>query len=460
MLGTAAYKYRLLAVDDHPGVLESIRLILGDQIVFTGVSQPDTALELIQCEQFDIVISDYDLKADINGIEIVKRAQRRNPFVAACLMTANEAAPIVRDVFEAFGGIFIEKPFCEDAFLPILERARRNRMKWLAVSGDVERGQEDHFSGIVAETPSMIKLLDAVRKCAPHHTLSIHMTGPTGTGKSTLAEIVHRLSIVKGKFVTVNCAGLEELAMSRLFGHSKGAFTGAIKDHEGFIKQADGGTLFLDELHLLSRDVQGKLLRVLQDGVYQRLGETIERTSRFRLITAASVDVRKQAELGSFIPDLWYRISGKILVVPSLAERKACIPRMVYQLLKKIALECGREYEIEPAALDLLVGFSWEGNIRDLSNCVRSVCTDLYDRTTITADMVRDDLSQRAGKFGEDLAGISRGETLLDACNQFERSLIRKAIHRHSGNLSHAARTLGVPRNTLRGRMERLGLQS
>ena len=457
-MSQAKYRYNLLVVDDHPGILETIRLTLGDQVEFTGASSAETAMDLIQTNSYDIVITDYDLKADINGMAIFKEARRRNPFVTACLMTANDAAPIMRDVFHAFGGIFIEKPFCEDSFVTMLDQARRNRVGLLELSPDHDE-DSPVLKGFIAETPSVAKLLETIKTSAKMQSLSLHMTGPTGTGKSTLAKLIHTMSGVKGPLVTVNCSGLEELAMSRLFGHTKGSFTGAIKDQDGFIKKADGGTLFLDELHLLSKEVQGKLLHVLEAGNYQRIGDTTERTSKFRLITAASVDVRHLAEIKDFIPDLWYRISGKILSVPALAERKACIPRIVYQQLRTISQETGQSYEIDNAAMDLLVSFSWDGNIRDLSNTIHSMCSDVDSSGKITSNMVREDLFKRAGQFADAPTGLAKGETLEKACRSFEISMISKALRSNGNNISNAARTLGVPRTTLRNRINTLGVR-
>ena len=457
-MSQAKYRYNLLVVDDHPGILETIRLTLGEQVEFTGASSAETAMDLIQTNSYDIVITDYDLKADINGMTIFKEARRRNPFVTACLMTANDAAPIMRDVFHAFGGIFIEKPFCEDSFVKMLEQARRNRVGLLELSPDHDE-DSPVMKGFIAETPSVAKLLETIKTSAKMQSLSLHMTGPTGTGKSTLAKLIHTMSGVKGPLVTVNCSGLEELAMSRLFGHTKGSFTGAIKDQDGFIKKADGGTLFLDELHLLSKEVQGKLLHVLEAGNYQRLGDATDRTSNFRLITAASVDVRQLAEVKDFIPDLWYRISGKILSVPALAERKACIPRIVYQQLRTISQETGQSYEIDNAAMDLLVSFSWDGNIRDLSNTIHSMCSDVDSSGKITSSMVREDLFRRAGHFADAPTGLAKGETLERACRSFEISMISKALRSNGNNISIAARTLGVPRTTLRNRINTLGVR-
>jgi len=393
------------------------------------------------------------LKSDINGMAIFREARKRNPFVTACLMTGNDSSEAMKDIFHAFGGVFIEKPFHDESFNVMLEQARRNRMNRKVIAPDLDEA-DSLLKGFIAETPSVLKLLDTIKVTAPMQSLSIHMAGPTGTGKSTLAKLIHKQSGVKGPLVTVNCSGLAELAMSRLFGFVKGSFTGSLKDHDGFIKQADGGTLFLDEFHLLPKDVQGKLLQVLQDGTYQRLGDTVERTSHFRLITAASKNIKELVEEGEFTADLWFRVSGKILTVPSLAERKACLPRLVYHQLNSVTAKTGRTYEIATKAMDLLVDFSWDGNIRDLENCIKSVCAETDASGIISAEMIREDLSKRAGYFNSEGVRFNNCETLEQASRSFEVSMINRALRSHQNNISRAARALGMPRTSLRRKME------
>jgi len=457
-MSQSKYKYTVLAVDDHPNILEAIRLTLDDEVTFLGVESADMAMDLLQTQSFDIVITDYDLKSDINGMAIFREARRRNPFVTACLMTGNDSSEAMKDVFQAFGGVFIEKPFHDQSFDVMLEQARRSRQNRKEIAPHLDE-TDSILKGFIAETPSMIRLLETIKAAAPMQTLSIHMTGPTGTGKSTLAKLIHKLSGVKGQLVTVNCSGLEELAMSRLFGHTKGSFTGAMKDHDGFIKLADGGTLFLDEFHLLPMDVQGKLLQVLQDGKYQRLGDTVERTSHFRVITAASKNIRELADEGKFISDLWFRVSGKILSIPTLAERKACLPRLVYHQLKSVSDKTGKSYEIESRAMDLLVSFSWDGNIRDLENCIQSVCTETDLSGEITFEMIKEDLLKRTGTLSTDSVRLARGETLEQACRSFEVSMINRALRNNKNNVSHAARVLGMPRSSLRRKIDSFGIR-
>ena len=450
-------KFKLLAVDDHINTLRVLELKLGTKVDFRGVTNAEEALDLLQTQSFDIVMTDYDLGSETNGLQIFKEARRRNPHVTACLMSGNDAAPIMQEFLEAFGGIFLSKPLADEDLDRVFTKAQRNRDQ-LRELNPTFSGNE-LMNGFIAETPSMQKLLQTAIKVAPMVTISPHMTGPTGTGKSTIAQIIHDLSGVKGKLITVNCSTLEELAMSRLFGWTKGAFTGSVGEHVGFIAKADGGTLFLDELHLLPKDVQGKLLRVSQEGKYQRLGEEHERESKFRLITAASVDVYKLSKEEKFLPDLWYRISGKTLNVPALAERKACIPRIVYQQLNQFALETKNTYELDNDAMDLLVSFSWEGNIRDLTNALRSLCSDTNSSGRISAEMVKEELTKRAGFFPTDQKMRSNGETLDAALRSYEITCINSALKANNFVISHAARSLGMPRSTLRNRMGTLGMR-
>ena len=219
------------------------------------------------------------------------------------------------------------------------------------------------------------------------------------------------------------------------------------------------GTLFLDETHLLSREVQGHLLQVLNSGKYRRLGDNTVRESNFRLITAASSNLKELSESRDFMPDLWYRISGKTLTVPALSERRACIPRLMYKVLKQVSEETGLDYEVETTAMDRLVSFSWGGNIRDLGNSIRALCSDAAQSGKITLEMVKEDLMNRAGSFADEPMMLTRGENLEKACNSYEISLISKALRINKNNISLAARSLDIPRTTLRRRMERLGVR-
>jgi len=447
----------ILIVDDNVRTLEAIQLELDDRAHVTAVSDPEQAMNLIIHRNFDIVLADYNLGSDdINGLHIFRRAQRKNPYVTACLMTGNQVAPMMKEIFDTFNGLLLEKPFQEGALEELLKRGKENQIRRSEYKEKLPNN--DLFADLVAETPSMVKVITQIKKCSKDTDLSIHMAGPTGTGKSTLAEIIHRLSGQKGKLVTVNCAGLEELALSRLFGHVKNAFTGAANDHDGFIKEADGGTLFLDEFHLLSKEVQGKLLQVLHDGKYRRLGDTVDRESHFRLITAASVNVRELAEDGKFSPDLWFRVSGKILDVPSLAERKACIPKLVYRKLAELGKKADTTYWLEPQALDLLASFSWVGNIRDLFNSLQSICSELAPGQGITPELVREELKNRSGNFAATPTKMMLGETLKESCLRYEQTLITQALTEHRWNMVHAAKALGMPRNTLKSRCRILNL--
>jgi two-component system response regulator GlrR len=452
-------KLQLLAIDDNKRVLETIELEIGDEVDVTSVTDAEEALNLLVRKDFDIVLSDYDLKHDsITGLNIFKRAINKNPFVTAALMTGTNHGSLIKEVFNIYNGYFLEKPFREGALQELLKRAQLNVTRKMETLGD--RDPDDLFRDLVADTPSMAKLVAQLKKCAKDETLRIHLAGPTGTGKSTYVEVIHKISNVKGKLVTVNCAGLEELAMSRLFGHVKGSFTGANNDHVGYIQEANGGTLFLDEFHLLGSEVQGKLLQVLHDGKFRKFGGKIDETSAFRLITAASVDVMLLAEQKQFSPDLWFRAAAKVIVVPSLSERKACLPKLIYRKLAELEKKIGHKIEIANPALDLLINFSWAGNIRDLHNCLTSVCSELEPGQIISVDMIKDDLRHRSGSSGNPEVKFMEGETFNEALNRFQSSMISNALHKHKGSMTRAAKALGMPRTSLITKCESLKLSS
>lgn len=443
-------KLTMLAVDDDPAILDSLELRLSDEVEIYRLGKGSEALDVLERTRFDIVLADYNLQDSINGFEIFKKARVTNPFVTACLMTGDDASAKISEAFEALGGIFVRKPFEDDDFDRMLNVARVNRERQKTANPH----GSDPFSDFVAETPKIKRLLDQVRRCAPQTDLSIHFAGPTGTGKSTFAEIVHRLSVIKGPFKIVTCSTIsEELASSQLFGHVKGAYTGATSDHEGLLALANGGTLLLDELHLLPKSVQGKLLRFLQTGLYNRLGEEkIERRSHVRLLTAASVNILDLVSKNEFMPDLWFRISMKVLHVPALVERRECMPKLIGRVLEEISQKAGQRYVLSPEALTTLSNFSWDGNIRDLRNCLRSLCADVENGQAITKEMVLDDLPNRAGRM---LTTETEAPSapLQQLCRDFERKMISQALAKHGGKIVTTAQALGIPRQTLRSKI-------
>lgn len=445
-------KLKILVVEDDKLVLETIELEIGDEATLTMVTDIEEAMNLLVREDFDIVLSDFDLKHDMmTGLNVVKRAITKNPFVTASLMTGTKHGSLIKQVFDVFNGLLIEKPFKKGVLQDLLKRGEYNRIRKHETLGI--RNDSDPFHAMIAETPSIIKIIEQIRKWSTNTSLSIHFSGSTGVGKTTFVKGIHQLSGLKSELVIVNCADIAELPMSRLFGHVKGSFTGAISDHTGYIEQANKGTLFLDEFHLLSREVQGKLLHVLDgDGEYQKLGGTHKLRSQFRIITAASINVRELADKNEFSPDLWYRVSQKIVEVPSLSERKACIPRIVHRSLAAIGAETKCEYGIESAAMDLIMLFSWGGNIRDLTNSLKSMCADLAPGQKINADMVREDLQKRSGSFGDKKPRLNLSDSFNDAISRYQIALISDAFRKNKGSVTLAAKALSMPRTSLQTR--------
>jgi DNA-binding NtrC family response regulator len=442
---------KILIVDDNERTLEAIQLELDSQCEVTTASDSDTAMNLVTHQEFDVVLADYNLgNPDINGLHIFRRARLKNSFVSACLMTGSQSSPLMKEIFDTFNGLLLEKPFKDGAIDDLLRLGNISKMQRLELES--QNQSNDLFSGLVAETPAMHQLIEQIKRCSRDSDLRIHMAGPSGTGKSTFAEIIHKLSNLKGKFVSVNCSELGETAISQLFGHMKGSFSGSVGDHTGFIAEANGGTLFLDEFHLLSKDVQGKLLRVLQHGIYRPLGGKNDLTSNFRLVTAASENLQRLADENTFSRDLWNRVSGIVLEVPSLAERKACIPKLVYRRLTELGKSAKQNYEIDSNALDLIISFSWNANLHALRNSLQAICAQLMPSQRISAEMVRNDLKKRSGTFVSHAQPTHAipGESLREACKRFEKSLIAQAMNAHKGNTARAAKALGIPRETLR----------
>jgi DNA-binding NtrC family response regulator len=450
---------KILVVDDKESIIEIVKLYVGKRASVIGVSSPDSALEFLKSDDFDVVLTDYNLGGKVSGLSIFKAAREKDQFVTTALMTGDDAAAKMKEIFQVFGALMIEKPLTEDHIENLLATAKNHRAKREAYL--VERSTQTTGQDFVAESRRMKEVLKEVRLVARKPDLAIHMAGPTGTGKSSLAKYLHDLSgLKKDAFIKVNCGNLQDLALSRLFGHAKGAFTGATSDSVGFVEQANGGTLFLDEFHTLKPDVQTMLLTVLDTGQFERLGETKPRESRFRLITASSQNLAERVQRGEMSPDLWYRIAGRLINVPSLSERKECIPKLVYRRLKQAGAQIGAEYQIAPDALEVFCQHSWAGNIRDLNNCVDSLTVELSHGDVISKDRVLKELRTRPVTTGR----ISAEEDaqrlgLVDAVKSFERREITRALSSARGNVVKAADTLRMPRSTLKSKMLKLGMQ-
>jgi DNA-binding NtrC family response regulator len=433
-----------------------------------GVSSAEAAVELLRDEPFDVMVTDVALPG-MSGLDLLRHCQRLRPGILSIVITAHGTVDTAVEAMKRGATDFITKPFELDGLLGTIrvagERAAQTRAVTQGGAGDVT-GQ------IVGAAPVMQKLLEQVRAIAPFQT-TVLLTGETGTGKELVARAVHALSPRGGKaLVALNCAAVpEQLLEDELFGHVKGAFTGAQGARAGRFEQADGGTLFLDEIGDMSLPLQSKLLRVLQEREFERLGSSRTVKVDVRVVAATSADLQRRIDEGAFRPDLYYRLNVVHLRLPPLRERREDIRPLAEHLLAKFCAGAGLPAKsISEEAWGALAAYRWPGNVRQLQNAVERAAV----LTGAAAEIRLPDLPEEVREAYE--AGGARGNAtgteserrppdLPDGGVNFdevvmkvERDLLLQALAKAGGNKMRAAQLLGMKRTTFVEKMKRLGL--
>jgi two-component system response regulator HydG len=458
--------------------------------VCTIVTGLDDAVSELRGGSFDVIVTDLRMPgsggrhgaaadgADA-GLVVLRLARRLQPQAETVMVTAHGDVPTARAAFKDGAFDFIEKPIDLAVFREVINRAaetvllRHEAVADGAASGDLV--QHAGFEGIVAGSEPMRRILRTVKTVA-NSTIPVLITGESGTGKELIAEAVHRNSPrAARRFVAFNCAGqAESLLEDALFGHVRGAFTGADRDREGVFEYADGGTLFLDEIGDMPLTMQAKLLRVLESGDVIRVGSNTPRRCDVRFVSATNRDLKKMVGEGAFREDLYFRINGSHVHLPPLRERREDIPRIVRHAVTRFAgqLLAGRNVPgISDAALMRLTAYAWPGNVRQLLNVVQNMVVTAsaelesgrgeitLDARHIPAD-VREAESEN-DHDGESDPGPGRGQASLagTSLEQIEKRAIRETLRLTGGNREHAARLLGIGERTLYRKLREYGLR-
>jgi two-component system response regulator GlrR len=414
---------KILLVDDDPGLLRllSIRLRAEGYEVEAVESAPK-ALGVLNRFAPDLVIT--DLRMDkMDGIGLLKELQTRSPGLRVVIITAHGTIPdaVTATQHGAFG--FLTKPVDKDELKSLVERA-------LKISGSVEV-EDGWASSIITRNAALKELLQQAKMVAATDA-RVLITGESGTGKELLAKAIHEASERRGKpFTAINCSAMaENLLESELFGHAKGAFTGATRAHEGLFQAAEGGTLLLDEIGDMPMRLQVKLLRVLQENQVRPVGSTEARHINVRVISATHRDLQDMMREGRFREDLYYRLNVVNINLPPLDARREDIPLLVAHFLQRIAKEAGQERKVyAPEAVEMLVTAEWPGNVRQLFNVVRQNVA-LSRSPVISGELVRQSLGEHAGKL----------MSFSDARDEFTRNYLSQILQITMGNVSQAAR--------------------
>jgi DNA-binding NtrC family response regulator len=448
-------KPTVLVVDDE----EKLRRVVELQLKTAGfeVEQAGSAEEALKlADSADVILTDLRLPG-ISGLELLANLRRQDSHTPVIVMTAFGSIETAVEAMKAGAVDFLPKPFSLDHLMTVVNKALELRtLRDENRELRAELGQRYEFDNIVGRSNAMREIFATVERVAPTRA-TVLMCGESGVGKDLIARAIHHHSPRDGRpFVKINCTALpENLMESELFGYEKGAFTGANTTKPGKFEQADTGTVFLDEIGDVPPSIQVKLLRILQEREFERLGSNKTRHIDVRVLAATNVDLRAALEQGTFREDLYYRLNVLPINIPPLRERKEDIPFLAGHFVKKLKKDLGSPVEsISEAAIQRLLEYHWPGNVRELENMIERSMV-LAIGSVLEAGDIKLDLAPKPRLSAAD--GFLPEGMSLEA---YEQSIIREALHRANGNKSQAARLLGLTRNALRYRLSQMGIES
>ncbi len=445
---------KILVVDDE----KSIRVALTDELKDAGYdvascSSGEEALNLLPAGSFDLVITDLIMGA-VSGLDLLAFIKKERISAEVLLITAHATVETAREALKNGAIDYVCKPFEIDSLLHIVrgvkETIRLKRENEDLKSRLIERHR---FHTIIGRSSAMQKVFELLQVVSETDK-TVLVAGETGTGKEIVAEAIHYNGQRRDRpFISVSCAALSQgLLESELFGHEKGAFTGAIKEKKGRFELAHTGTLFLDEIDDIPLDFQVKLLRVIQDGSFERVGSEVTRRVDTRIIAATKRDLWELVEEGKFRRDLYYRLNVIQILLPPLRDRKEDIPLLVEHFLKKYA--SGRTIEISSEIMELFMQFNWDGNVRELEHMVERMVLLAKDGTVDKNSLspkIRDYVSKTTEFVFDKMK-------LPDYLFDMEKRILEEELRRSLGSKTKAAETLGVPLPTLKSKLKKFGL--
>ncbi len=451
----AAAKRSILVVEDEAKLRRLVELQLADDgFDVQSASDAESGLKLVNQHQFDLVITDLKLPG-MSGLEFLQAAKQVDSRIPVVIMTAFGSVESAVDAMKAGASDYVLKPFSlAELVMVVRKELATHQLREENRSLREALGRRYEYKNIVAQSEKMQAVLALVERVAPS-SVTVLIGGESGVGKDLVARAIHEHSQrAAGPFIKINSTAIpENLLESELFGYEKGAFSGATTSKPGKFELADKGTLFLDEIGDVPASIQVKLLRVLQEKEFERLGGTKTLKVDVRLIAATNRDLRAALEEGTFREDLYYRLNVVPIDIPPLREHKEDIPALVKFFLEKFAKESGTSPKaVTPAAMKMLTEFQWPGNVRELDNVIQRAVTLTEGATIDVADIHLDSRAPRAGSAGGFV--LPDGMTL----DQWEQETIREALKRANGNKSQAARMLGLSRNALRYRLSQMGV--
>ena len=453
---------RLLVVEDELGMRQFLEIMLSkDGYDVSTANSGEEGLKIYHSWKPDLIITDVKMPG-MSGLDLIREIRSIDPDAFIIALTAYASADDAARAVREGAYDYISKPFqIED-----LRNVIRNALQAMKLVN--ERTEltdtfrtEHHFSGMVGTSREMLEIFRLIARVAPSKA-SILIVGESGTGKELVARAIHDRSTRADKpFVVVNCTAIpESLLESELFGHVKGAFTGALANKPGLVEEADKGTLFLDEVGDIPLPVQAKLLRFLQNREFRRVGGNETNQVDVRVIAATNINLEKEMGKGRFREDLYYRLNVISVRIPPLREREEDIPLLIDHFLKKFSKEQGKDIKkVSSLALRVLRNYQYQGNVRELENIIER-CVTLEQSDQLTAEHLPSKIVESAEStdFYASLDIPPDGIDLDGATQDLERKLITRALEMTRGNRSRAARLLGISHRSLRYRLEKLGM--
>jgi DNA-binding NtrC family response regulator len=448
---------RILIVEDEDKLRRVIQLHL-ESAGFEVDGTPTAEQALPLATVVDLVITDLRLPG-IDGLQFIQQLQARGIQVGVIVITAHGSVEAAVEAMKLGAADFLQKPFSLDHLTTLVDkvlavqslRKENQRLRQ-------ELDQRYQLDNIIGRSAAMREIFQTIERVAPTRT-TVLLAGESGVGKDLIARAIHQHSPRRNQpFVKINCTALpENLMESELFGYEKGAFTGATASKPGKFEQADGGTAFLDEIGDVPGNIQVKLLRVLQERQFERLGSNLTRNVDLRVIAATNVDLRAALEQGRFREDLYYRLNVVPISIPPLRDRREDIPFLAMHFVRKLSKELGSvAKDISPAAMDRLIAHPWPGNVRELENTIERSLVLASGEVLQPADIRLEAPRNMPALSSQETPLLPEGETL----EHWEQMMIREALRRSNGNKSQAARMLGLTRNALRYRLSQMGLES
>jgi len=452
---------RILVVEDERAIQLALRGLLGREgfdVVVAGSGEEARAC--LREAAFDLVLTDLALGRGASGMDVLRAAKAERPECAVVLITAHGSERIAVEAMKAGAEDYVPKPFDNDEIRLVVQRAlERTRLarenRWLLEQ--VQRGFG--FENLIGSGPAMQRIFATLQKVA-ETDLTVLVRGESGTGKELVAQALHQRSPRRGRpFVAVNCAAIpRELVESELFGHEKGAFTGADARREGRFEAAHGGTILLDEIGDMPRETQAKVLRVLQERSFERVGGVRPIEVDVRVVAATHRRLEEEVQRGRFREDLYYRLRVVEIELPPLRERREDVPALAQRFLERVGERLALEKRrLGEGALAALVSHPWPGNVRELENAIERAAVLAAGPVIEAADLR---LGGETPEAAADAAGLAFGEAKRRAVLRFERAFLLAALRRSGGNVSRAAESVGMVRQSLQQKIRELGLRS